>query len=241
MPTEVRSSPDVAVLIVAAGRGQRAGSGLPKQYRPIGDTPVLRRTIGLFEAHPRIGAILTVIHPDDRALYEPCATGFAKLLAPCTGAASRQGSCLAGLRALADTAPPIVLIHDAARPFASAALVDRAIDAAYRHGAAVPGLGVTDTVKVVDESGLVTQTPVRSGLRTVQTPQAFRYDLVRGAHEQAAAAGLDALTDDGAVVEWAGQALHVFEGEGSNVKLTTPADFEAAETLVSPLARLGRG
>ena len=239
MSPEERSAGSVAAVIVAAGRGQRAGAGLPKQYRTIGGVPMLRRTIARFEAHPRIERIVVAIHEDDRPLYEAAAAGFTKLAPPCTGGTSRQSSCRAGVLALAQTAPAFVLIHDAARPHVSAALIDRAIAAAQRHGAAVPGLAVTDTIKQVDGEGLVTKTPPRAMLRTVQTPQAFRYEEIRAAHDKAAAAGIDDLTDDGAVVEWAGLALHVFEGESGNVKVTTPADFEAAEIAASALARLG--
>jgi len=239
MPAIESARPTVAAIIVAAGRGQRAGGALPKQYQPVAGVPVLRRTMALFDAHPRIDGIVVVIHADDRPLYEACADGIAKIGPPCLGSASRQGSCFAGLAALAETAPDIVLIHDAARPFASPALIDRAIDAALQHGAAVPGLGITDTVKVVDSTGRATATPNRSSLRRVQTPQAFRYPLVLAAHEKAAAAGLADLTDDGAVVEWAGETLFVFEGEAGNMKITAPDDFDAAERTLAPLARLG--
>jgi 2-C-methyl-D-erythritol 4-phosphate cytidylyltransferase/2-C-methyl-D-erythritol 2,4-cyclodiphosphate synthase len=143
------------------------------------------------------------------------------------------------LRALRSDPPDIVLIHDAARPFASPGLVERAIEAAIRHGAAVPGLPVTDTIKLVDEAGIVSATPKRAQLRAVQTPQAFRFALILDAHERAAAAGVDGLTDDGAVAEWAGHPLFVFPGDTDNVKLTSPTDFDAAERQVSLIAALG--
>lgn len=229
----------VAALVVAAGRGVRAGGGPPKQYRALGSASVLARSLAAFAGHEAVGAVLAVIHPEDEALYRAAATGLPKLRPPALGGASRQASVLAGLRALDATSPDIVLIHDAARPFASSALIGRAVAEARRHGAAVPGIAVTDTIKHVSAEGLVDATPQRSALRAVQTPQAFHYRLIRAAHEQAAAAGIADLTDDGAVAEWAGHPTAVFEGEATNMKLTDGADFEAAERRLSPLAALG--
>ncbi|MDQ0468427.1 bifunctional 2-C-methyl-D-erythritol 4-phosphate cytidylyltransferase/2-C-methyl-D-erythritol 2,4-cyclodiphosphate synthase [Labrys wisconsinensis] len=239
MPTSP-AAPRIAAILVAAGRGIRAGGGLPKQYRRLGGRSVLARSLALFAEHPRIDAVLAVIHADDGDLYAAAAKGVPKLVPPVAGGGTRQASGLAGLRALAPAPPDIVLIHDAARPFTSPALIDRAIDAALARGAAVPGLPVTDTVKIVDGDERVTGTPPRQTLRSVQTPQSFRFGLILQAHERAAAAGVDGLTDDGAVAEWAGNPLYVFEGEATNMKLTGPADFEAAERLFTPpLAALG--
>ena len=137
----------------------------------------------------------------------------------------------AGLEALRASAPEIVLIHDAARPFLSDALIDRAIAAARQHRAAVPGIPVADTVKTVDERGAVTGTVNRSILRMVQTPQAFVFDLIADAHGRAAAAGREDFTDDAALAEWAGHRVTVFAGEATNVKLTTNDDFTRAEAL----------
>ncbi|MGZ8373231.1 MAG: 2-C-methyl-D-erythritol 2,4-cyclodiphosphate synthase, partial [Rhodoplanes sp.] len=130
----------------------------------------------------------------------------------------------------------IVLVHDAARPFASAALISRAI-AAGRAGAAIPGLPVSDTVKAVDASGRVVETLDRARLRTVQTPQAFAYSALLAAHRKARAAERDDFTDDAALAEWAGMAVGVFAGEAGNTKLTTAEDFARAE--LENLAALG--
>ena len=137
----------------------------------------------------------------------------------------------AGLEALRASAPEIVLIHDAARPFLSDTLIDRAIAAARQHRAAVPGIPVADTVKTVDERGAITGTLNRSILRMVQTPQAFVFDLIADAHGRAAAAGREDFTDDAALAEWAGHRVTVFAGEATNVKLTTNDDFARAEAL----------
>jgi len=239
MMTSPSRSPRVAALLVAAGRGLRAGGGGPKQYRIVGGRTVLTHALSLFEHHPRVSDIIVAIHPDDRAPFASASAGLAKVREPAFGGDTRQASGLAGLEALSADPPDVVLIHDAARPFTSAALIDRAIDAALRHGAAAPGLPVTDTIKRVDEDGRVVDTPARAGLRAMQTPQSFRFDLILEAHRKAASAQVDGLTDDAAVAEWAGHPLFVFPGEAGNMKLTHPSDFEAAEQRFEPLAALG--
>jgi 2-C-methyl-D-erythritol 4-phosphate cytidylyltransferase/2-C-methyl-D-erythritol 2,4-cyclodiphosphate synthase len=147
----------------------------------------------------------------------------------------------AGLEALSAQAPTIVLVHDAARPFTSAALVSRAIAAAATSGAAVPGLPVTDTVKLVDGDGSVAATLNRAALRTVQTPQAFAYSALLDAHRRAAAQGREDFPDDAALVEWAGLKVSVFEGEASNMKMTTPQDFARAERDAQSLTDIRTG
>jgi 2-C-methyl-D-erythritol 4-phosphate cytidylyltransferase/2-C-methyl-D-erythritol 2,4-cyclodiphosphate synthase len=186
--------------------------------------------------HSAISAVQPVIHPDDHALYE-VACGDLKLLPPVLGGATRQASVRAGLEALATLAPEIVLVHDAARPFASAALVTRAVDAARSTGAAIPAIPIPDTVKTVDAAGRVTGTIERSPLRIVQTPQAFGFDALIAAHRRACAAGREDFTDDAALAEWAGLAVTTFEGEAGNVKLTTAEDFSRAEAV--QMASLG--
>jgi 2-C-methyl-D-erythritol 4-phosphate cytidylyltransferase / 2-C-methyl-D-erythritol 2,4-cyclodiphosphate synthase len=158
--------------------------------------------------------------------------------------AGRRGRRLASLEALAADAPHIVLIHDAARPFPTRALVSRAIEAARKRGTAAPGTPLTDTVKQVDAGGRVLATPPRAALRAVQTPQAFNFPLILDAHRRAAAAGVVDLTDDVAVAEWSGAAAHVFEGDPGNIKVTTMEDFRAAEARLAGLAgetRVGQG
>jgi len=221
----------VAAVIVAAGRGSRAGAAdVPKQYRPVGGETMLRRTLAAFAGAPGIAWLQTVIHADDAALYRAAAEGF-DLLPPVSGGATRQASVLAGLEALAAHAPDIVLIHDAARPFASAALIARAIDAARTSGAAIPALAVTDTIKRVAAGGQVGETLDRGQLRAVQTPQAFAYQPLIAAHRKAAREGRADFTDDAALAEWAGLAVATFDGESGNIKITNPEDFMRAEAM----------
>jgi 2-C-methyl-D-erythritol 4-phosphate cytidylyltransferase/2-C-methyl-D-erythritol 2,4-cyclodiphosphate synthase len=153
---------------------------------------------------------------------------------------------LAGLEALDALAarPEVVLIHDCARPFVGVDIVRAAVRAAIDTGAAVPGLAVADTIKVVEADGRIAATPPRERLRAVQTPQAFRFALILDAHRRAAAEAIADLTDDAAVAEWAGHAVHVFPGNSQNMKITTPEDFARAEQALLaslPDVRTGQG
>jgi len=228
---------DVAAVVVAAGRGTRAAGGhLPKQFRQIGGETMLRRTLLTLVEGAKLGRVQPVIHPDDLAHFESAAAGISTL-PPVHGGATRQISVRAGLEALSAQPPDIVLVHDAARPFASADLIARAVTAAARSGAAIPALPVTDTVKTVDADGHVDKTLDRSTLRLVQTPQAFDFVALLTAHRAAAAQGRDDFTDDAALAEWAGMKVAVFPGEPSNIKVTTADDFARAEA--DAFARLG--
>ena len=241
------TSPSTAILVVAAGRGTRVGSGTPKQYLRLGGRALLSRTLDALAA---LGApILVVTHSDDAAFYAAAVADLASptamlLRANVCGGATRQESVRNGLAALAGLAPEFVLIHDGARPFPSPALLARARVAAAAGGAAVPGFLVHDTIKQVDEAGRIVATPQRAALRAVQTPQAFRFALIREAHDSAWAAGARDLTDDAAIAEWAGHAVHVFEGEPGNMKVTTPEDVVTAEARLirdCPDVRMGQG
>ena len=150
-----------AVVLVAAGRGLRAGAGGPKQYREIGGVPVIYRAMEAFSRHADVFAVQPVVNPDDSAMFTAAVAGLSHE-APVNGGATRQASVLAGLEALARHKPDIVLIHDAARPFVSEGVITRAIDAASRTGAAIPAVPVTDTIKITGENGNVEDTPDRA-------------------------------------------------------------------------------
>lgn len=219
----------VAAVVVAAGRGIRAGGDVPKQYRALPGGTVLRRSLALLSEHREVSAVQPVINPADRHFFDQSSTDLS-VLPPVAGGATRQESVRAGLTALAACAPEIVLVHDAARPFATSSLIERAIAAARRSGAAVPVMPLADTVKTVDADGMITGTLDRDRLRAVQTPQAFDYRKIVEAHRKAKAAGRDDFTDDAALAEWAGIAVATFAGEAGNMKLTTPEDFQRIET-----------
>jgi 2-C-methyl-D-erythritol 4-phosphate cytidylyltransferase/2-C-methyl-D-erythritol 2,4-cyclodiphosphate synthase len=243
---------DAIFLVVAAGRGARAGAGGPKQYRELAGRQVLTRTLeALLNGAPEARALVT-IHPDDLDLYQAAIAPLpdslrARLLDPVFGGATRQDSVCNGLEAIAalgaeDDSP--VLIHDAARPFVAPELIARALDAARERGAAVPGLAVIDTIKKVAEDERIVATPLRATLRSVQTPQAFRLGLILAAHRAVRADGCRELTDDAAVAEWAGHCVFVFPGAPENFKLTTADDFLRAENRMLndlPDIRTGQG
>ena len=221
---------ETAVVIVAAGRGTRAGGdALPKQYRPVGGVAVLTRALEGFAAHPKIDAVLSVIHRDDQKHYLSAAAPFAgQLLEPVPGGATRQESVRAGLEQLSRHSPRNVLIHDAARPFADAALIGRVIGALGAHDGAVPALAVTDTLKRA-RGGRIEGTVDRSNLWGAQTPQGFLFDKILDAHRAAALAGKADFTDESSIAGWHGLDVALVEGSPENVKLTTAADFDLAE------------
>src|SRR5215470_9569608 len=152
--------------------------------------------------------------------------------------------CCGRLRALKVSAPTRVLIHDAARPFVSADIVDRVLGALQRAPAAIAAVPLADTLKRAGPDQRIAATLDRAGLWRAQTPQAFRFAAILGAHEAAVAAGRDDLTDDAAVAEWAGIAVELVEGSAANVKLTTAEDLAMAATALGPGAgdvRTGQG
>lgn len=210
-------------LVVAAGRGTRLGGELPKQYQDLGGRPVLAHALEAFAAHPAVSAVRAVIHTDDRAHYDRAAAGLG-LLEPVAGGTSRQESVLRGLESLAEVAPDAVLIHDAARPFVSAATISASLDALFDAAGAIAAVPVHDTLKR-GEGFRVSGTVNRAGLWRAQTPQTFRYGDILAAHR--AAAGF-ALTDDAAVAERAGLEVALVEGSEDNVKITSASDLDRA-------------
>lgn len=216
-----------AALIVAGGRGERAGGGVAKQYRQIGGQTVLGHTLSRFREHPGIDLLQTVIHRDDRTLYDDIDGGESADLRAVTGGATRQQSVLAGLEALAGHELDLVLIHDAARPFVDAAVIDRVIAELSKNDGAVPVMALTDTIKKCS-AGRITGTVDRSTMRAAQTPQGFLYGAILDAHRKAAAANTDDFTDDAAIGEWAGLTIAMVDGASANTKITTAEDMEDA-------------
>lgn len=218
-----------AVIIVAAGRGSRAGGALPKQWQMLAGKPVLAHTLAAFAGMQ----VLLVIHPEDRARAETLGVPLVM------GGATRDASVLAGLQALEGVGITHVLIHDGARPLVSRALIDRLVAALELHDGAAPALVVSDALWR-GEAGLVTGTVDRRGLYRAQTPQAFRYPAILAAH----LAHAGGAPDDVEVARAAGLDVAIVEGEDSNLKLTYPGDFARAEDLMRRQEmdlRLGNG
>jgi len=225
-----------AALVVAAGRGVRAGGGLPKQYRTVGGQPILRRTIENLLNMPFFARVLCVIHPDDAALYAMAIDGLSgaeRLLPPVTGGASRQASVKAGVEELARLEFKRIVVHDAVRPFATATLFERVIEALAGAPGAIAALPVNDTLKRGSTGHMITDTIDRAGLFAAQTPQAFRTDALLAAHRLAATAQREDFTDDASLLEWQDQPVALVDGEVDNFKITAPADFARAERLLS--------
>jgi 2-C-methyl-D-erythritol 4-phosphate cytidylyltransferase/2-C-methyl-D-erythritol 2,4-cyclodiphosphate synthase len=225
----------IAVIIVAAGKGERAsrdGSMLPKQYRPIGGRPVLSWTMESFLALPAVTSLLVVIHPDHQGHYAALAPVDTRVLPPVMGAATRQASVLEGLKALAPTRPDLVLIHDAARPFAAPEVIGDVVAILDQYDGALPGMPVTDTIKRTLDGRHVVATEDRSQLMAAQTPQGFRFGQIFSAHMRASTIRRQ-FTDDAEIAEWAGLRVAMVMGDPNNFKITHPEDFARAERIIA--------
>lgn len=209
-------------VVLAAGRGVRLGGPVPKQFRAVDGRAVVARAVDAFLDHPAIRRVVVAIAPGDETLA--AAALGQRAVRVVTGGSSRQASSRAALAALLDDDPPHVLIHDAARPFVSPALISRVVAALERADAVVPAVPVSDTLKRVDGSRVVATVP-REALVRAQTPQGFRTAALRAAHGATGAT----VTDDAALMEAAGHAVVWIEGERSNVKITVPEDVPADE------------
>jgi len=240
-------------LIVAAGAGTRArdasnaaARNTPKQYRPLGGVPVLRRALDALLAHSAVDAVQVVIGAGHEPAYHAAIAGLeGRLLPPVPGGADRQASVRLGLEAIAaDGGAEIVLIHDAARPFLNPCVTEAvlaAVRAAESPVAALPLLAMADTVKRFEpETGEVTDTLPRETLGRAQTPQGFRFSAILAAHREAAKTGVPAFTDDTALAASTGMPVVAVEGAAENVKLTLPADFSAAERELAKAQRSDR-
>jgi 2-C-methyl-D-erythritol 4-phosphate cytidylyltransferase/2-C-methyl-D-erythritol 2,4-cyclodiphosphate synthase len=216
---------ETVALIVAAGRGERAGGGIPKQYRLMAGKPVLRWTIEAFRGHPQVDAVHTVVHEDDLERYEAATAGLS-LDAPVIGGATRAESVWNGLEALGQSAPRRVLIHDGARPLVSLSLISRVVSALDSADAAAPLLPVADTLRRRTAKGY--EIVPRDDLLRAQTPQGFRFDKIWDAHRRFSG---EPVTDDLALAERANLTIAAVPGEETNIKLTTADDFTAAEKL----------
>jgi 2-C-methyl-D-erythritol 4-phosphate cytidylyltransferase len=220
-----QAPPRIAALVVAAGRGQRFGSELPKQYVPLAGPCAFHRSVRAFLDVPRIGLVCPVIHPDDTALCAESLSGLhdPRLLAPVPGGATRGRSVRQGLESLVTHAPDLVLIHDAARPFVSAEVIGDVCDALADTEGACAALPVVDALWMAADGLAVAPVP-RDGLWRAQTPQGFRFDRILAAHR----AGDGGAADDVAVARAFGIAVRLVPGSERNYKITLPSDLERA-------------
>jgi len=233
MPDNTKKLETIAIL-VAGGRSERMGGGLPKQYRDLAGVNVLRRTVKAFLEHPEIDGVRVIIRREHHPYYRKAIEGLS--LIPCAvGGDSRQESVRLGLESIRHFSPKNVLIHDVARPMVSAQLISRVIAGLREQAAVIPVLKVADTIKRLENNKIIDTIP-RDGLVFVQTPQGFAYETLVAAHNQAykqarnmpvAASG--EFTDDAAVCEAAGIAVYSVAGEAANFKITSTEDIEKME------------
>jgi 2-C-methyl-D-erythritol 4-phosphate cytidylyltransferase/2-C-methyl-D-erythritol 2,4-cyclodiphosphate synthase len=221
----IPQAPRVAALVVAAGRGLRAGGDIPKQYQPLKGKAVLTRTLMALAAHPVIRDLVVVHHPDDSGLLAAALAPLDQSVITTVGGATRDASVRAGLSAVPDGVD-YVLIHDAARPLVSAELIGGVIEALATHPGAAPGLPVVDALWQGD--GTVQAIRARDGLFRAQTPQGFHLAAIRAAH----AAHPGGAADDVEVALAHGLDIAITPGDEDNLKLTRPEDFARAERLL---------
>lgn len=236
----------VAAVIVAGGSGLRAGGEKPKQYQLIGGRPVIWWTCRAFLEHPAVAHVQPVIGEGHEQMFAEAVKGL-DIPRPVIGGSTRQESCRIGIESVARHRPTKVMIHDAARPFISAGLIDGVIDWLDRFPAVVPGMPVAETLKFAP-GGVVNRTVDRAAIWTAQTPQGFLYDGILAAYRKAEAEQTQGLTDDASVAEHAGIAISMIPGEYRNRKLTTGDDIVMADRDMTgqllearPDVRVGQG
>jgi len=229
----------VAALVPAAGMGKRMAAGINKQYLNLGGKPVLAHTLSIFETAPFVDDIVVIV-PEDEIPY--CREnvvdrfGFTKARRIIAGGRERQESVCNGLRAVSELMDDdIVIIHDGVRPFVPLEAVLRSVESALLHDGALVAVPVKDTVKTAVE-GIVVDTPDRGNIWLAQTPQTFRYGVIRDAHEKAKCEGFLG-TDDASLVERLGKKVHIVMGDYRNIKITTPEDMLLAEAFLKEEAK----
>lgn len=224
----------VTAIILAAGAGRRIGGGVAKSYLPIAGRPLVLRTLDRMFSSQTVERVVLVVAADDMERCEALLRNDSALrdrpYLLQTGSGTRQQSAQRGLEKV-DAETDVVIIHDGARPFVSAALIDRCVESAAQKGAVVVGLPARDTIKIVGDDGLILSTPARRSLWEIQTPQVFQKELIVAAHRQAERDGVE-VTDDAMVVERLGKPVFVLEGERTNLKITLPEDIWLAEMMI---------
>lgn len=222
----------VSAIIVAAGKGTRMGSEIPKQYMTIAGKTILDTTLYKFEKSNEIDEIILIVNKDDlEFVMEEIAVNYEKLTIVKAGGSTRTESVFEGIKALSNECD-IVLIHDGVRPFVSYNLISSCIEGAYEFKACIPVTDVVDTIKEVSEDGMVQNTLKRSALKAVQTPQSFNHELIRDCYIRAITEDAT-FTDDASIVEYYGHKVKTIEGLGRNIKITTPLDLRIAEIFAS--------
>lgn len=219
------------VIIPAAGSGTRFGGDLPKQYLELDGVPIIVRTVRTMLDHPSVKRVLIAVSASMLEHAQQLMQPFGERVVVLVGGSERQHSIARCLEDPACAQADLIMVHDAVRPFADIALLNRVAEAATTHGAAVPAIPVSDTIKRVDDRGGIVSTLPRAELRAIQTPQAFLRDVVVRAYAVASANGTVG-TDDASLVEAFGGNVVTVPGSVTNIKITTPIDLAIAHLLL---------
>ena len=224
----------VAAVVPAGGSGTRMGNETPKQFLQLGDVPLLIHALRVFESSRTITEIVVVV-PENAVTYcqKELLPQFAlsKVSTVIAGGARRQDSVWSGLQAV-DERTKLVVVHDAVRPFVSEAMVERVIETAKTRGAAIAAVPLHDTVKRVAPDGMIETTLDRQQLWSAQTPQAFKIELLREAHQSSQESDVEA-TDDAFLVERIGHRVAIVNGSPDNIKVTRPEDLVMGEAILA--------
>ena len=223
----------ISAIILAGGKGKRMGSAISKQFIDIKGKPIIYYTLKKFSENKKIDNIIVVL-PEDEVKYfkenilKKYELRINKIV---IGGKERQDSVYNALKSLKNSSTDIVLIHDGARPFISERIINEGIKFAEIYGAAAPGVMPKDTIKVKNEKNFSVDTPNRANLVSIQTPQVFKFDEILDCHEKIRYNG-EMVTDDTMVVEKYGYSVYLYDGEYTNIKVTTPEDLILAERLI---------
>ena len=223
----------ISAIILAGGKGKRMGASVSKQFIELKGKPIIYYTIKKFEENKNIDNIVVVLPPDEVSYFkeEILKKYSLKIDKIVLGGTERQDSVYNALKSIADTETDIVLIHDGARPFISNRIINDGIKYANEYGAAAPGVMPKDTIKVKNENNFSINTPDRSSLVAIQTPQVFKYKEILKCHEKVKV-NKEVVTDDTMVVEKYGYKVYLYEGEYTNIKVTTQEDLILGEMLI---------
>ncbi len=224
----------VSVVIAAAGRGERFGAELPKQFCQLGDVPVIFRTVSAFSAHPFVDKIVVAVRSDYMDLCSNIINGVGDSISVVSGGKSRQESVFNAFKSLSnDGGTQFVMVHDGARPLVSEKLISTSIEMAALIGASVPVIELDDTIGAVSDGKVVSYVD-RSVLRRIQTPQVFRYDILENAFARSVQKDTN-FTDESAMVVDAGFEVSIVEGSRKNIKITNPVDLLVAESMLGEI------
>ena len=223
----------ISAIILAGGKGKRMRSAISKQFIDIKGKPIIYYTLKKFSENKKIDNIIVVL-PEDEVKYfkenilKKYELRINKIV---IGGKERQDSVYNALKSLKNSSTDIVLIHDGARPFISERIINEGIKFAEIYGAAAPGVMPKDTIKVKNEKNFSVDTPNRANLVSIQTPQVFKFDEILECHEKIRYNG-EKVTDDTMVVEKYGYSVYLYDGEYTNIKVTTPEDLILGEKLI---------